>query len=185
MYYIIDNFLSDSHYKTILDYVLTSKYTFKNHTTHPENITKDTFDYQFIRIITYLTEENTYRGVPRDELNKIMPLWDKLQLNKILRCKINCNPNSDKNNELGWHRDVEDGSEGTWFSCILYFTTCDGHTLLKTNDKTVKVDSVANRALIFPSIWEHTGCSPTDVKARFIINTIFEIDPKEKKLWMN
>ena len=148
MYYIIDNFLSDSHFKTISDYVLSSKYAFKDHTTYPGNITKDLFDYQFSKIITYLTEQETYRGVPKDELNKIMPFWNKLEL-------------------------------------ILYFTTCDGYTLLKKKDETIKVDSVANRVLIFPSIWLHTGCAPTNVKARFIMNTIFEINPTEKKSWMN
>ena len=185
MYYIIDNFLSDSHFKTISDYVLSSKYAFKDHTTYPGNITKDLFDYQFSKIITYLTEQETYRGVPKDELNKIMPFWNKLELIKILRCKLNCNPNADKNYELGWHRDVENGPEDTWFSSILYFTTCDGYTLLKKKDETIKVDSVANRVLIFPSIWLHTGCAPTNVKARFIMNTIFEINPTEKKSWMN
>ena len=185
-YYVKDNFLSDAHFKTINDYILKSSYKFKNHTVSPDVITENNFDYQFVKIIAHWDEvKNHYKGVPRDELNKIMPLYDLLGAKRILRCKVNCNPYSDKNHEIGWHKDVEDAPEDVWLSCLLYFTTCDGYTLLKTKDKTVKVDAVANRAFIFPSVWQHTGGSPTNVKARCVMNTIFEIDPKEKMSWMN
>jgi hypothetical protein len=186
MHYIIDNFLPEPCFKGILKYALSSSYTYSPHTAHEDIHTKDPFDYQFVKIVTYFDEEaKHYKGVPREDLNKFFPFFDKLEVKNMLRCKINCNPFSNKNHELGWHTDVEEAPEDCWFSCILYLTTCDGCTLLKTKDQTVKVESVANRVFLFPSIWSHTACTPTNVKARFIVNTVFEIDTDKKPKWMS
>ena len=192
-YYVKDNFLSESHLRLISDYAFNSSYVFKDHTKekHPKSvftdtITEDLFDYQFVRSICYLDMDTKhYVGVPRGELDLIMPYWDQLEFSRLLRCKLNCNPVSNKNYELGWHTDVEAAPEDLWFSAILYLTTCDGCTLLQKGDEIVKVESVANRVLIFPSIWKHTACAPTNIKARFIMNTVFEIDPEKKQTWMS
>ena len=50
---------------------------------------------------------------------------------------------------------------------LLSLNTCDGYTKLKDG---TKIDSVANRVLLFDPCEEHCSTTTTNVKARFNIN---------------
>ena len=72
--------------------------------------------------------------------------------------------------ENTFHIDIEDLSEEKlkqWTTAIFYVNTNNGYT--KFEDGT-KVESVANRMVIFPANLKHTGTSCTDDKARIVIN---------------
>ena len=53
------------------------------------------------------------------------------------------------------------------FGCILSLNTCDGYTKLKDG---TKIDSVANRVLLFDPSEEHCSTTTTNVSARININ---------------
>ena len=90
-----------------------------------------------------------------------MSLW-RIKANLLIRT-----PNIVENT---FHVDIGDFSEEKlkqWTTSILYINTNNGYT--KFEDGT-KVESVANRMVIFPSNMKHTGTSCTDEKRRIVIN---------------
>ena len=52
-------------------------------------------------------------------------------------------------------------------SALLSLNTCDGYTKLKDG---TKIDSIANRILLFDASEEHCSTTTTNVPARFNIN---------------
>ena len=86
-----------------------------------------------------------------------------LAMTSLVRVKANMTMRTDKLIEHGWHRDG-------YFNCnaaIYYVNTNDGYT--KFEDGT-KVESVANRLIIFNSQDTHTGTSCTNQKVRCVLN---------------
>ena len=94
---------------------------------------------------------------------KLLELLDALEVNALIRAKANLYPNTQKLIEHEVHNDYEFSHRGA----ILYLNTCDGYT--KLEDGT-KVDSIANRVLIFDASTKHCSTTTTNAKARFNIN---------------
>lgn len=84
-------------------------------------------------------------------------------LRALLRMKINFYPFTCKLKEHHPHYDYDFDHTG----CIFSLNTCDGYT--KLEDGT-KIDSVANRILIFDSSKLHSSTTTTNQKGRFNIN---------------
>ena len=82
---------------------------------------------------------------------------------KLLRVKMNLYPGTEKIYEHAYHIDYN----YEHMSGIFSLNTCDGYT--KSKDGT-KVDSVANRMLIFNGLKEHCSTTTTNAAARFNIN---------------
>ena len=72
-------------------------------------------------------------------------------------------PNTETLKEHGMHTDYNYPHKAS----ILYINTCDGYT--KFEDGT-KIDSVANRMLIFDGSKLHTSSTTTDQPVRMNIN---------------
>ena len=72
-------------------------------------------------------------------------------------------PNTEKLHEHGMHVDYDYPHK----AAILSINTCDGYT--KLEDGT-KIDSVANRMLIFDGSTLHTSTNTTDQTVRININ---------------
>ena len=81
----------------------------------------------------------------------------------LLRNKANLNIRTLKNLEHGFHRDHPWNGK----TSVFYLNDNDGYTKFQ-NGQVVK--SKANRAVIFDSPELHTGSTPTDVYARYVIN---------------
>jgi len=95
--------------------------------------------------------------------DKLIPLLEKLEIKCLLRIKANLYPNTEILHEHPMHPDYE-------FShsvALLSLNTCDGYTKLKDG---TKIDSVANRILLFDASEEHCSTTTTNVSARININ---------------
>ena len=82
----------------------------------------------------------------------MIPLLEKLKAKCLIRIKANLYPHTETLYEHQVHIDYPFLHSGA----ILSLNTCDGYTKLKDG---TKIDSVANRVLIFNSSEEH--CSTT------------------------
>lgn len=93
----------------------------------------------------------------------IFPICEKLDPRSLIRIRGNLYPSTEKLYEHKMHTDFP------WKhnSAILSINTCDGYT--KLSDGT-KIESKANRAVIFDASEEHCSTTTTNTKARFNIS---------------
>jgi len=96
-------------------------------------------------------------------LEKMWKLFTELKVMALIRVKGNLYPMTHKLYEHEIHNDYEHSHKGA----ILYINSCDGYT--KLEDGT-KVDSVANRVLLFDPSTKHCSTTTTNASARFNIN---------------
>ena len=93
----------------------------------------------------------------------LSPIFEAVNLKSLLRVKTNFYPYTHEIFEHSPHRDYG-------FDCIagvLSLNTCDGFTRLEDG---TKVDSVANRLLLFNSSLNHNSSTTTNAKGRYNIN---------------
>jgi hypothetical protein len=103
-------------------------------------------------------------NVSRSSLyDKLVPLLQKLGARCLIRIKANLYPNTERLHEHPMHTDFPFPHSGA----ILSLNTCDGYTKLKDG---TKIDSVANRILLFDPSEEHCSTTTTNDPARFNIN---------------
>ena len=86
-----------------------------------------------------------------------------LNVHSWLRIKINLIPCTENIIEHGYHVDRDYPHKGAIF-CI---NTCDGYTVFKTGEK---IESVANRIILFDPSKEHSSTNTTNAKRRVNIN---------------
>jgi len=85
----------------------------------------------------------------------------------LIRIKANLLPRTSEHIEHGMHIDVNDSECKQLRTAILYMNTNNGYTLFEDG---TKIQSVANRMVIFPTQIHHTGATCTDEKVRVVIN---------------
>mgnify|MGYP001473726574 CR=1 FL=1 len=96
-------------------------------------------------------------------LDKLMKLEDpNIRMISLVRVKVNSYPNQGKLIEHGMHRDYAFPS----VACLFGMNTCNGYT--RIGDK--KIDSVANRAILFDPSTDHSSTSTTNDTRRVNIN---------------
>ena len=96
--------------------------------------------------------------------DKITPHLKPLNIKSLMRIKINLFPNSgEKVQEHGMHTDYDFNHKAG----ILSINTCDGYT--KLEDGT-KIDSIANRMLLFDASKPHSSTTCTNQPVRMNIN---------------
>lgn len=88
---------------------------------------------------------------------------EPLDIKSLIRIKINMYPNTEIVKEHGMHIDYKFSHK----AAILSINTCDGYT--KLEDGT-KIDSIANRMLLFDGSKPHTPSTCTDQPIRMNIN---------------
>jgi len=100
---------------------------------------------------------------PRSKFFSILkPILDKFEAISIVRIKGNLTMKTPERIDHGLHTDVDD-----CITSIYYVNSNDGYT--RFEDGT-KVDSIANRMVVFDSNTKHAGCTPTDTLRRCVIN---------------
>ena len=116
-------------------------------------------NYQFCNTVYYPPQI-----IQSNYLTTLSPIWQSLEMRSLLRLKLNMNPRTTEIVEHGYHVDFpwEDSYSG-----VFYFNTNDGYT--KFEDGT-KVESIANRMVIFPANIKHTGTTCTDQQSRIVLN---------------
>ena len=95
--------------------------------------------------------------------DKTIPLLKKLEAVCLIRIKVNLYPSTEILHEHAAHADFDFPHSGA----ILSLNTCDGYT--KLEDGT-KINSVANRILLFDASKHHCSTTTTNVPARININ---------------
>jgi len=179
-YEVIDNFLDEEYFNSLVDlftqtvpgfrgYGLMPWYFFSN-VLRPEDVEKHeklvTQNKIFYEFNSVLYDQ---RSPTSPYYENMIPLLDKLDARCLIRIKANLYPNTEILQEHALHVDYHFPHSGA----LLSLNTCDGYT--KFEDGT-KIDSVANRVLLFDPSIEHCSTSTTNVPARFniIINYIQE-----------
>ena len=151
---IIDNYLPDDIFTNIIQKeILSTRFPwyFKDHIVRHTPI-----NYQFVHVFK----------PPSPYLQVIRPLIEKLDPKSIIRCKANLRPITDKPEQSPYHVDQSQCSDH--MVAIYYINTNNGYTIFEHNKQ--KVESIANRLLIFDGHLRHAGCNCTDVKQRVVLN---------------
>ena len=160
---IIDDFIKDEDFKKIQDHLYGAYiWSYQDIVVHPRE-TEDTF--QFCH--SYIQQGqpvSSFLGVLQPVMAEISPLF-------FIRIKANLLTRTPEIVENLFHIDLRVIKEKErlkqWTTAIFYMNTNNGYT---TFEDGTKVDSVANRIVMFPSNIKHKGTSCTDKKTRVVIN---------------
>jgi hypothetical protein len=153
-YKVIDNFLDEKYFNSLVSFLEEIPWFFLKEVVAgiPEN--------KIFLLYHLFYAQNVPKSAHFDIL---VPLLQKLGVNCLMRIKANLYPNTEKLHEHPMHRDFEFSST----TALLSLNTCDGYTKLKDG---TKIDSIANRMVIFDSGEEHCSTTTTNVSARYNIN---------------
>ena len=95
----------------------------------------------------------------------ILPILRKLDAKAIYSVKANCNVRTQNIVRHGFHVDVPTNYDSK--TAILYINTNNGYTEFENGER---VESVANRLVLFDSELKHTGTTCTDQQRRVVLN---------------
>ena len=113
------------------------------------------------------------RGAISPGFDGLSPILNKLGLHHNIRIKANLQLCTEKPIKSDYHVDqslrygITEIPEPHLTTIIYYVNTNNGYTEFETGEK---VESVANRAVIFPNSCRHRGVSQTDTHYRTVIN---------------
>ena len=157
---VVDNFLPEYQFKQIQDMLIEKDPIFPwyyNDDICYENDGKFQFTHTFY---------NHHDGTKSYYYSLLDACQNKLGVKKLVRIKANLNTRTLFHRKTGWHYDFEDMT-----TSILYLNTNNGWTAIKGYGK---VESVANRMVIFDSNLQHSGVTCTDQNRRVMINFNYE-----------
>jgi len=167
-YKVIDNFLDEEYFDSLVTLFidkekLTNQYM-------PWYLDSSVTFSPFVHVgqeknnLFYMYHMIYNENVPMSPYyEKMIPILEKLDAKCLVRIKANLFPNTEILHEHPPHIDYDFSHSGAIFS----LNTCDGYTKLKDG---TKIDSVANRILLFNSAEEHAATTTTNNFARFNIN---------------
>ena len=163
---VIDNFLPKEEYDNLCHTFLGEKmiWNYQNVVDYEQGD-----NFMFCHLFW-----TTNSGLVSPLSDIIKPFYTKLQTQIIIRIKANLTTRTETHLESAFHYDNEfagsrlpDGTL-TSYTAIYYVNTNNGYTLFK--DGNYKVDSVANRLVIFDSSKLHKAVRCTDKEKRVVIN---------------
>ena len=154
---VIDNFLPYEEFKKISEYVTGGNFMWYFNKTITDKRDEDGLNFYFTHV---LYSEN---NITSKDFNFFKPLFDKLNIKKLIRTKLNLYT---KTNTIEEHKEHVD-FKYEHNNCLFSFNTCDGYTIL---NKEYKVKSIENRAILFNGLIPHQSTSCTDARARVNIN---------------
>jgi len=150
---IIDNYLPEDVFNTLQEELLSHKFPwyFNDHIVQhtPTN-------YQFVHVFK----------PPSPFIDIIAPLLNKIKPKRIIRCKMNLRPITDEPSQSPYHQDQSKNPNHN--IAIYYINTNNGYTIFEHNKQ--KVESIANRLVMFHGSLVHAGCSTTNQKRRVVLN---------------
>tara|TARA_Y100001963_G_C6692142_1_gene405129 strand:+ start:356 stop:862 length:507 start_codon:yes stop_codon:yes gene_type:complete len=164
---VIDNFLSDYYFKSIITPVLRADFNwnFNDHVVY-----EGTGDFQFIHNVFSCKGVGPNKDI--EWVNNYYPLFEpvlyQLKAQVLYRIKINLTTRTLFNRKSDYHIDGCDSAK----TAILYLNTNNGWTRFK---KGGKVKSVENRMVIFDSNQEHSGVTCTNEQRRVVVNFNYDV----------
>ena len=161
-YEVIDNFLDKEYFDELVTLLVEEEkgagngimpWYFRSSISYVKGHKKWVIEDNFFYMTHMFYEYNTPRSIFYE---KLLPLLDnKLGVICLLRVKANFYPNTHILHEHPMHKDTDFSHS----SAILSLNTCDGYTKLKDG---TKIDSVANRILLFDAGEEHCSTTTTN-----------------------
>ena len=95
-------------------------------------------------------------------------LENRLNSIQLLKMKFNLTVPLDSQYTFGWHKDIEHFSHiPAYKTAILYLNENDGYTALEDG---TKINSIANRLVIFNGNTYHTPVNATNIRNRLVLN---------------
>ena len=159
-YEVIDNFLEEEDFYNIQSIMMSSALPWF-YTSRVNSATQIGDSYYFVLLFQI-------DGIPSSPfIERLAPLIKKLGCESIIRIKGNLYPNIGKEYVDGWHIDYPVKHKGA----ILYINNNNGCTILEDG---TRIESVANRVLLFDPSKPHDSSYPTDAKIRVNINMNFK-----------
>jgi hypothetical protein len=156
---IIDNFLPIDQFKQVEYHFLTDTELpwYFNASAVPETYVNEDEPFQFVhRLYRWFQPTSKYYGLMK-------PFLDIIQPHGLIRIKANLTTRTENLVVNGYHIDhTFDHKVG-----IFYVNSNNGYTLFESGDK---VESVANRMLLFDGNLRHSGTNCTDQQRRVVIN---------------
>ena len=164
-YKVIDNFLDEEYFDSLVTlFIHESDYQvpwfFQSSIAYPKEHKNWVAEDNLFYMIHIFYNDNAPMSPYYD---KLFPLLEKLEANCLIRIKANLYPNTEILHEHPMHVDRDFFHS----AAILSLNTCDGYTKLKDG---TKIESVANRILLFDAGNEHCSTTTTNVPARMNIN---------------
>jgi len=159
IYSVEDDFLPESYFLKIRDYILNDAFPWFFHTRVAGKIEED-MDPE-----TFYFVHHFYEGPENKspQSNILLPLIDKLNPAIIIRAKGNLYPRTDEIKYHNKHIDYPFNHQ----AAIYYLNDNDGYTVLEDG---TKIESVSNRVLLFDASKEHSSTTCTNAKIRANIN---------------
>lgn len=137
-----------------------------------DSLTTNKKDFHFSHIIY----ENN-KGVVSDTYHHFQPVFEALDVQVLVRAKINLTIKEPTNRIIGgYHIDLSKTVDDKKIPldelkiAILYLNTTNGQTWIKKDNEIVKVDCIENSVVTFPNTLEHTATSHTDTNFRYVLN---------------
>ena len=159
---VLDNFLTEDDFKPIQEKILGSKFEWC-YNSSIANQKEGLNQFQFIH--DFFTTRNPYLDRPISKYhNLIRPILFKLQPMHVLRVKANLRPRTSEHVYSDMHIDLDMNQ----LTAIFYFNTSNGWTEFEACG--TKIESIANRLLIFSGDKYHCGTSCTDKHSRVVLN---------------
>ncbi len=161
---VIDNFLPrDIHEELVERLCFNSNMPlyFQQWVSHPPELEANNELWNW-----YATHEFYNHDRPMSEYcsKMVITFGDRIpNLKSLMRIKLNFYPHTETLREHGQHVDYDFPSHAAIYS----LNTCNGFTRLQDG---TKVDSIANRLLIFDGSEVHNSSTTTDQKGRYNIN---------------
>ena len=152
---IFDNFLDNETFNNIKNYILNDEDFPWFYCQGKSSPTESS--YQFVHIF-YSNDTINSR-----HFEILKPIFQKLEVQSLLRVKLNFSPKSDQFKTFDFHRDVEAMCK----TSIFYLNTNNGKTVFENGDE---VESRENRLITFPAHTNHTGTTHTDTDYRLVLN---------------
>lgn len=160
---VIDNFLPQDYFDNLCLMTNDLPWFFHNYSVH-----KDDGDPQFYHLFYYEGDVKSpdYYKYVYEVYSRYIPSTNGRGL---FRMKMNGTPKGPVIHQHQYHIDVtNDGEYVEHKVCILYMNTNNGYTIFEKSQQ--KVQSVANRAVLFPGHLRHTGTNCTDEGLRILMN---------------
>jgi hypothetical protein len=122
--------------------------------------------YNVQEVHGFLQHKPGFRHVS-ERLPVLEALLRQLDARDLFKVKLNRTLQREKSVVYGWHRDTRRPGATTG---VYYLNTNDGHTAFEDGRR---VDSVANRLVLFDARLRHSGASCTDTPERLVLNLNF------------
>jgi len=157
---IIDNFLPRGNLIKLQSIINSSDFDWYYIKDLNNQSSKDDLGVYFVHVVYH-------QGRASNFMHIFSPILTRLDIKSLIRIKINLYTRTSTLEVHPSHVDEEYPHTGA----IFYLNTNDGKTILEDG---TKVDSVANRVLLFDASTKHSSTSTTDSKVRLNININYQ-----------